>query len=47
MWQSLEILNVFDTLTSKQIFWQTKTVFKKLENYFLDESARIENAIFP
>ena len=31
MWQSLEILNVFTTLTLKQIFWKTKTFLKKLQ----------------
>ena len=31
MWQSVEILNVFNILTLKQIFWKTKTFFKKLE----------------
>ena len=47
MWQSLEILNVFNTLTSKQIFWKTKTFSKKLEYRFLVESTKIENASFP
>ena len=47
MWQSKEILNDFNTLTLKQIFWKTKTFFKKLENYFLVESIKIENASFP
>ena len=47
MWQSPKILNVFNTLTSKQIFWTTKTFFKKLEQYFLVESTKIENASFP
>ena len=31
MWQSVETLNVFNTLTLKQIFWKTKIFFKKLE----------------
>ena len=31
MWQLLEILNVFNTLTLKQIFLKTKIFFKKLE----------------
>ena len=31
MWQLLEILNVFNTLTLKQIFLKTKNFFKKLE----------------
>ena len=43
----LEILNVFNTLTLKQIFWKTKTFFKKLEYYVLVESTKIENASFP
>ena len=47
MWQSLEILNVFNTLTLKQIFWKTKSLFKKLEYAFLVESTKIENASFP
>ena len=29
LWQSLEILNVFNTLTLKQIFCKTKTFFLK------------------
>ena len=47
MWQSAEILNVFNTLTLKQIFWKRKTFFKKLKYHFLVESAKIENASFP
>ena len=47
MWQSVEILNVFNTLTLKQIFWKTKTFFKKLEYRFLVESTKIEKASFP
>ena len=31
MWQLPGILNVFDTLTLKQVFWKTKTFLKKLE----------------
>ena len=46
MWQSLEILNVFNTLISKQIFWKTQTLLKKLEWRFLVESSKIENATF-
>ena len=49
MWRLMEILNVFSTLTLKQIFWKTKTFFfffKKLEFRFLVESTRIENASF-
>ena len=47
MWQSVKILNVFSTLTLKQIFWRIKTFFKKLEYRFLVESTKIENASFP
>ena len=47
MWQSVEILNDSNTLTLKQIFWKTKTFFKKLENCFLVESTNIENTLFP
>ena len=47
MWQSLKILNIFNTLTLKQIFWKTKTFFKKLEYCFLVESIKIESASFP
>ena len=35
MRQSVEISNAFNTLTLKQIFWKTKTFFKKLEYWFL------------
>ena len=38
MWQSLGILNVFTTLTLKQIFWKTKTFLKKLQYRFLVQS---------
>ena len=47
MSQSLDILNVFNTITLRQIFWKTETVFKKLEYRILVESTNIENAIFP
>ena len=47
MWQSLEILSVFNTLTLKQIFWKTQTFFEKLEHWFLGESTKIENAACP
>ena len=46
MWQSVKVSNVFNTLTSKQIFWKTKTFFKKLEYSFLGEIAKIEDASF-
>ena len=45
--QSIETLNVFNTLTLKQIFWKTKTFFKKLEYCFLVKSTNIENTSFP
>ena len=35
MWQSLDILTVFNTLTLHQIFWITRTFSKKLEYRFL------------
>ena len=44
--ESVKILNVFNTLTLKQIFWKTKTFFKKLEYRFLVASTKIENASF-
>ena len=47
MWQSVKVSNVFNTLTLKQIFWKTKTFFKKLEYHFLVENTKIENASFP
>ena len=47
MWQSVKISNVFNTLTLKQIFWKTKTFFKKLEYRFLVETTKIENTSFP
>ena len=47
MWQSVKILNVFNTLTLKQIFWETKAFFEKLGYGFLVESTKIENASFP
>ena len=31
MWQSLEILNVFNTSDLKHVFWKTKALFKKLK----------------
>ena len=46
MWQSMEILDGFNTLTSIQIFSKTETFFKKLEYYFLVESTKIENTSF-
>ena len=43
----MEISNVFNTLTLKQIFWKTKIFLKKLECHFLVESTKIENGSFP
>ena len=47
MWESVKILNVFNTLTLKQIFWKTKFFLRKLEYRFLVESTKIESASFP
>ena len=41
-----KIWNIFDTLTSKQIFLKTKAFCKKLENIFLVESTKAENTTF-
>ena len=42
MSQLVQTLNVFNTLTLKQIFWETKTFLKKLGFRFLVESTKIE-----
>ena len=47
MWHLVEILNVFNTLNLKQIFWKTKIFFKKLENHLLVKSTVIEKPSFP
>ena len=47
MWQSVKVLNVYNTLTLIQIFWKTKTFLKKLENHFLVQTTKIENISFP
>ena len=47
MWQSLEMLNVFYTLTLKQSFWKTETFFKRLEYRFLFECTKVKNGAFP
>ena len=47
MLHSLEILNVFDTLTLKQIFSKTQILSKKLEYRFLVEGTKNENETFP
>ena len=41
LWQSLEILNAFNTLTLKQVFWTTKLYLKDLEHIFLLENVTI------
>ena len=46
MWQSVKVLNVFNTLTLIQIFWKKNTFFKKLEYSFLVETTKIENTSF-
>ena len=45
MWQSVEILHNFSTLTLKKIFWKTKTFFKILE-YRLVESTKLNTYYF-
>ena len=40
MWKSVEIWHVSNTLTFKQIFWKTKTFFKKLVYRLLVESTK-------
>ena len=47
MLQSVKILNIFNTLTLKQIYWEKKTFFKNLKYRFLVESTKTENASFP
>ena len=47
MWQSVKVSNVFNTLILKQIFWKTKTSFKKLEYHLLVEATKIEKTLFP
>ena len=44
---TVEILNVFTTLSLKLIFWKTKTFFKKLEYHILVQSTKVESATFP
>ena len=44
--QSVKILNIFNSLTLKQIFWKRKTFFKKLEYCFLVESTKNETRHF-
>ena len=47
MWLSLKILNIFNALILKQIFWRSQTLSKKLEYRFLVENNKIESATFP
>ena len=47
MWQSVKNLNVFNTLTLEQIFWEAKNFPWKLEYCFLVESTKIEKASLP
>ena len=46
MCQSKKVLNIFNTLTLKQIYWKTKTFSKKLEYRFLVETTKIEDTSF-
>ena len=43
----MKVLNVFNTLTLKQIFENLNVFLKKLEYPFLVENTKIENASFP
>ena len=47
MWRSVKSLNIFSTLTLKQIFYKTKTFLKILEYRFLVERIKIEKTLFP
>ena len=47
MWKLVEILNVFNTLTLKEIFMKMKNFFKKLEYRYLVGNTKIENVSFP
>ena len=42
----MKVSNVFNTFTLKEIFWKTKTFFKKLEYRFLAEVSKIEKTSF-
>ena len=46
LWQSVEVFNVFNTLSLQQIFWKTYILFKKQECHYLVRSTKIENATF-
>ena len=43
----MKVLNVFNTLTLIQIFWKTKTFFKKPEYRVLVETTTTESTSFP
>ena len=43
----MKVLNIFNTLTLIQVFWEMETFFKKPEYRFLVETAKIENTLFP
>ena len=43
----MKVSNAFNTLALKQIFWKTKTLFKKLEYQVLVEANKIENTPLP
>ena len=45
--QSLETLNVFNNLTLKKIIWKTNSLTKELDDRFLVQSTKVENAAFP
>ena len=45
--ESIEILNVFNASTLKEIFWKIKNILKKLEYHFLIQSTTNESATFP
>ena len=47
MWQSVKILNVFNTFNFETDFLENETVFQKTGVTFLVESTKIENASFP
>ena len=47
MWRSVKSLNIFSTLTLKQIFYKTKTFLKILGYRFLVERIKIEKTSFP
>ena len=43
IWQSLQILNIFITLTLKQVFWKKENFKEKLVHRFFVESTTTEN----